>query len=89
MHPDKHLILGVHITDRVKHATRVQEVLTQYGCQIKTRIGLHDVSESVCSPNGLLLLEMFGNLDICQEAAQKLNEIEGVDVQQMLFDHAF
>ncbi len=88
MHPEKHLILGVHITDRVHHASQVQDVLTKYGCQIKTRIGLHDVDEASCSPNGLLLLEMFGDHSVCAEAAAKLNMIEGVEVQQMLFDHA-
>ena len=39
---DQHIILGVHITDRLKNAVEVQKVFTEYGCNIKTRIGLHD-----------------------------------------------
>ena len=58
----RHIVLGVHITDRVHHAHAVQDLLTQYGCSIKTRIGLHEVSEQFCSPNGLLLLEMAGEV---------------------------
>ena len=40
---DEHIILGIHITDRLKNAVDVQKVFTEYGCNIKTRVGLHDV----------------------------------------------
>jgi len=35
---DDHIILGVHITDRIKHVSSVQQALTEYGCYIKTRL---------------------------------------------------
>lgn len=82
---DNHIILGVHITNRVKKAPEVQKLLTQYGCNIKTRIGLHDVGPNYCSPSGLLILEMFGDEATCKELAQELQAIEGIDVQQMTF----
>lgn len=84
---DKHIIFGVHITDRLHHVSLVQEVLTKYGCNIKTRLGLHEVSETECSANGLLILEMFGNEAVCEEMFAKLNTIEGVEAQKMIFDH--
>lgn len=84
---ENHLIYGVHITDRMTRAGAVQEVLTQYGCNIKTRVGLHHVDDEVCSPRGLILLEMFGDRAVCQEMAAKLSAIEGVEVQQMVFEH--
>jgi hypothetical protein len=84
---DKHMILGVHITDRITHAKSVQELLTQYGCNIKTRIGLHEVDGKVCSMNGLLLLELIGEMTKCKQLKNKLNALEGVEVQQMIFDH--
>lgn len=84
---DSHLIYGVHITDRMTRAGAVQEVLTQYGCNIKTRLGLHHVDEQVCSPRGLILLEMFGDVSACEEMASRLASIEGVEVQKMLFHH--
>lgn len=40
-----HTIIGIHVTDRVQHAGEVQQTLTKHGCQIKTRIGLHEISE--------------------------------------------
>ena len=60
---DTHIILGIHIGDRLKNAVDVQKVFTEYGCNIKTRIGLHDASESVCSPSGVVLIEFFGAED--------------------------
>jgi len=83
---DKHIILGVHITNRLKRASEVQQLLTQYGCNIKTRLGLHEV-ENVCSPTGVLLLEMYGEDAVCFELADKLAAVEGVEVQRMVFGH--
>ncbi len=84
---EKHIVFGVHITDRMTKAGAVQELFTAYGCNIKTRIGLHHVDQNVCSPRGLILLEMYGDEATCHELADKLSEIEGVDVQKMVFDH--
>ena len=84
---ENHLIFGIHITDRVHKAPDVQKVLTQYGCNIKSRIGLHHVDNNVCSPRGLILLEMYGDEAICYELAEKLSAMEGVEVQKMVFEH--
>jgi len=83
----RHIVLGIHITDRVHHAHQVQDLLTEYGCSIKTRIGLHEVSDQFCSANGLLLLEMAGDEKPIFEMIDKLKAVEGVDVQQMVFEH--
>lgn len=79
------LIYGVLLTNRLKEATPVQQLLTEYGCHIKTRLGLHNVDASYCSAKGLLLLEMFGEESKCRELGEKLAAIEGVEVQSMAF----
>jgi hypothetical protein len=79
-----HRILGVHITDRVKKATDVQEVFTKFGCEIKTRLGLHEATQDVCSPSGVILLEFIGDEN---QIKDKLTSIDGVEVQEMLFTH--
>ncbi|HBG28500.1 MAG: hypothetical protein A2Y10_14945 [Planctomycetes bacterium GWF2_41_51] len=84
------MILGVHITDRVKHVVGsggVQPILTEYGCYIKTRLGLHEAGKDFCSPNGLLILELAGDLNKCVELEKKLTEIEGVSVKKIVFEH--
>jgi ACT domain-containing protein len=84
---DKHIILGVHVTDRVPHSSEVQGVFSRFGCNIKTRLGLHDVSEDYCSPGGLLLLEFVGEEARCDEMVEALSKIKGVEVQRMIFAH--
>ena len=69
---DDHVIFGVHVQDRVKDFPNIQKLFTEYGCSIKTRIGSHHVDENVCSPRGLILLEMFGDEAQCSEVYNKL-----------------
>ncbi len=84
---DKHIIIGVHITERVQYAGQVQEVFTKFGCSIRTRMGLHEADENRCSPNGLILLETVDDDSIVAELTAMLKAIDGVEVQQMVFDH--
>ncbi|NNJ71016.1 MAG: hypothetical protein HKP10_06980 [Kiritimatiellales bacterium] len=80
---DKHIIVGVHIVNREEHAVKVQEVFTQFGAQIKTRLGLHD---DICPSNGLILLEMADTPEAAR-MIQAVEAIEGVDCQTMTFAH--
>ena len=82
-----HTIIGVHITDRVKHAGEVQQALTEHGCQIKTRIGLHEVDADFCSPSGIVLLEAVGPARAIGALVRALTRIDGVEVQKMVFKH--
>jgi len=82
----KRCVLGLLVTNRVENAPQVQKVLTDYGCNIKTRIGLHEVTENLCAPAGLILLELFGGDQAYAEVEGKLREIKGLQVQKMLFD---
>ncbi|AQT66995.1 hypothetical protein STSP2_00133 [Anaerohalosphaera lusitana] len=84
---EKHVIFGVHITDRIHHVDPVQHLFTEFGCSIRTRLGLHEAQKDFCSPNGLIVLEMVGDDDTHKEFIDKLNAIEGVEAQQMVFDH--
>ena len=87
MDQDNHIIMGVHVTDRVKKTPRIQELFAEYGCYIKTRLGLHEASENFCSPNGLILLEMLDEPKIAKELQRKLKAIKGIDTQIMTFRH--
>lgn len=78
-------IIGVLITDRNKEAGKVQNILTQFGCSIKTRLGLHEVTDDNCSTSGLILLELFGDISEMDKLESKLNEVEGTQVQKMVF----
>ncbi|MBN1297209.1 hypothetical protein JXA80_10545 [bacterium] len=82
-----HIILGIHITRRHVNAMKIQELLTEYGCHIKTRLGLHHVHDDICSPDGLMLLHMCGDEDTCLELGEKLGAIPGLVVKKMVFQH--
>lgn len=84
----KHVILGVHLDNRIKEATEVQNLLTQYGCNIKTRVGLHEVAGEFCAGYGLILLEVIGEPKTIDELSAKLDAIKGVEVKHMTFAHA-
>ncbi len=82
----KKIILGIQITNRMTKAPEVQRLFTKYGCNIKTRLGLHDVTDNICSPSGLVLLEMFGSEQEVLQMEKELKGIEGTNVQKMMFD---
>lgn len=82
---DRHHIVGVHITNRFVNAPQVQQVLSEHGCNIKTRLGLHEVSEDLCSRGGILLLELFGSEAECNALVTRLKGIDGIELQEMIF----
>jgi len=84
----KHQILGIHITERLLHALPVQQVLTEFGGNIKTRLGLHELNDKEASTGGILLVEFVGSDSRFHEFTDKLNAIEGVEAKQLVFDHA-
>jgi len=78
-------IMGVRIADREKDAETVQNMLTEYGCYIKTRLGLHE-AENVCSGSGIILLEFVENSDEnSRELMGKLQALASVTVKTMIF----
>jgi hypothetical protein len=80
------VIMGFVLHDRVKTAGAVQELLTSYGCDINTRIGLHTASSKNCSPHGLILLEFVDDTEEKSASFEKeLKQIADVDVQKMVF----
>jgi len=79
-------ILGIHISQRVKEASKIQDILTKYGCSIRTRLGLHDIKDNYCSSIGLILLELHGEASELLNLENELLKIEGIDVQKMNFD---
>jgi hypothetical protein len=87
MTQSKHLICGIHVTERLQHALQVQQVLTGFGGNIKTRLGLHEVNDAGGGPNGIVLIEFIGSEATFNDFTQKLSGIAGVEVKQMVFDH--
>lgn len=77
-------IMGVRLDNRTQTAVDFQKTLTQFGCIIKTRLGLHDVEANQCSPNGIILLEVI-NDEEAKEFEKELCKIDGIEIQVMKF----
>jgi len=81
------IIMGILIGHREEEALKVQELLTRYGCYIKTRLGLHDTPvEGSCSSKGLLILEFLpGNEKEVDALESELKKLESFVVKRMEF----
>jgi|LGVF01.2.fsa_nt_gb ribose 5-phosphate isomerase len=80
------IIMGIQIDVRSEAAENVQKLLTEYGCHIKTRLGMHQHADVSCTEKGLLILEMVDNSnESAEELIKKLDVIEGVVVKSMRF----
>jgi len=66
------------VDNRVGNALKIQETLTKNGCIIKTRLGLHEVSETSCANDGLILLQPCGNKEEIEKLVADLNALDGV-----------
>lgn len=75
----KKSVLLILIGKRKDTAVKVQQVLTGWGCIIKTRLGIHDGVLENCTDEGLLILELYGSEEQKQELTRKVALIEGVN----------
>ena len=74
----KKSVLLILIGKRQEEAVKVQQILTGWGCIIKTRLGIHDGVLDNCSDEGLLILELHGTDEQKQELARKVAVLPGV-----------
>ncbi len=76
-------IMVIKIDQRSKYAVEAQKILTEYGCYIKVRLGLHEATVDVCSTDGLIILEVRGENEILDEMRTKLNNLDNVTAKIM------
>jgi len=80
-------ILGIHVRKEADEIERLQEVLSSYGCSIRTRIGLHNCNgEYSPETKGVILLELVGNPDEMENMENRLKQIAHIDVKRMTFN---
>lgn len=74
-------VILVKIDHRSSEAVKVQNILTEYGCNIKVRLGLHEVSKDYCANDGLIVLEVEGSADELQSIVAKLSTVDYVEAK--------
>ena len=77
-------LMLIKIDHRSTEAVKVQSVLTKYGCNIKVRLGLHEVSNNFCSISELMGAERWPCLGLhevsnnfCSNDGLIVLEVEG------------
>ena len=74
-------VVLILIDKRTDAALKVQEVLTENGCIIKIRLGMHETSS--CAEEGLIFLNVKGSEDDIEELIKELNKIERVNAKSV------
>jgi len=77
-------IVGLKVNNKQENALKVQQILTENGCKIKTRIGLNVIESNECSPSGLILLEIVDEKE-AEKIVEMLSKINEIEIQQMKF----
>ncbi len=71
-------LVAVKVGHREDSAAKVQSILTSFGCNIKVRLGLHDLPEGACSPMGLIILQVTAAESELEKFLADLNGLEDV-----------
>lgn len=77
-------IIGIGVENREDTSKKVQEVLSKFGCNIRTRLGINDYKEYECSYKGLILVDVPKPED-AQEIIENIKIIKNVTVKFMDF----
>ena len=76
-------IIGLRVDHRHANALNLQKTLTEFGCNIKLRVGLHETNEEYCSDDGVIMLQACGDRDTIEKMVNAFNTLEGVSAKWM------
>jgi len=78
-------VLGIKIIDRIKGADLTQGILSRHSGVITTRLGFHEVTESVCSREAIIILHLSSDPERSEELISELKELGGIEIREMAF----
>ena len=76
-------VVLIKVDHRSSEAAKVQDILTEYGCNIKVRLGLDQISEDFCANDGLIILEVDGKDEDLKALVNKLNELNYIQAKMI------
>jgi hypothetical protein len=79
-------ILLVFLSNRVETAVKFQQILTENGCIVKTRLGLHEGTEKECKNYGLVFLELMGSIEDNEKLANQLKTVPNLKVEHVVME---
>lgn len=78
----KENIMVIKTCKRKDNADFLQKILTEFGCIIKTRLGLHEAG-NVCSDEGLIILQLVGDPGEAEKLEKALNGLDGISYKSV------
>ncbi len=72
-------ILAIKLTERNNDSVKFQKILTEHGCQIRTRIGLHSGTGEVCTPAGIILLDVTGDPAALTDKLKQFWDVKSIE----------
>jgi hypothetical protein len=78
-------VLGIKIIDRIKESGLTQGVLSRHASLITTRLGFHEVTDSVCSREAYIILHLNGDPADSDNLISDLKTLGGIELREMKF----
>ena len=76
-------IIGIKLSQRMETSTFFQEILSEYGCNIRTRLGLHNIDGDSCATDGIILLDVKGDEETLEKMTTEFQKIAGLKLEIM------
>lgn len=77
------IIIGIKLSNKIDNAVELQQILTEFNCIIKLRIGINNQA-LFCSSTGIILLQIEDN-EKAVELEKALLNIDSIELQRMIF----
>ena len=74
-------IIGVSLENGIETSVEFQKIITDFGCEIRTRIGLHPSQSEVCLNRGIILLEVNGDAELLKLELSKHWSIQTMEFE--------
>jgi hypothetical protein len=78
-------LVGIRIIDRIKEAGLTQGILSKHSSVITTRLGFHEVTESVCSREAYIILHLREGENDSAQLISDLDELVGIELRKIDF----
>jgi hypothetical protein len=79
----RNVVVVITVEKRTDIAPSLQQVLTNHGCEIRTRIGMHAEG---CSERGIIVLHVYSDPAGVRSLTSDLEALGGVRVNQVTVD---
>lgn len=70
-------VVVIGVKHRREEADKLQKLLTEHGCEVKARLGLHEAG-TVCSDEGLVILQLVPDDPLGESMVEELNKLDGI-----------